>query len=117
MCYLNCEDVVKLPLIQPLRGRHGRLDGQAPHVLPALLQQRDEIVDGQHDVTNQLILRHVHISHCHTQTQHLLQLEFDGRFNLGDLARQIFIVGDGRGEFSRCFLHVFSVAYNIHLLV
>ena len=37
-------------LVQPLWRTHARLDGQAAHVLPSLLQQADQVVDGQHDV-------------------------------------------------------------------
>ena len=37
-------------LVQSLRRAHTRLDSQAAHVLPSLLQQADQVVDGQHDV-------------------------------------------------------------------
>lgn len=72
-------------LVQTTRWRHGSLDRQAANVLPAFLEQGDEIIDGQHDVANELILRHSNIAHGHSHAQHLLQLEFDGRLDLGHL--------------------------------
>jgi hypothetical protein len=65
-------------LIQTLRWRHRCLDSQASHILPSLLQQADQIVDGQHDVADDLILGHSHVSYRHSQAQNLFQLEFDG---------------------------------------
>lgn len=90
------------PLVQTLWWRHRTLDGEAAHVLPSLLQQRDEVVDGQHDVANQLILGHVHVAHGHTHAQHLLQLELDRRLDFGDLVVQVFGVGDGGWELAGC---------------
>lgn len=87
-------------LVEALGRRHGSLDGQATNVLPALLQQRNEVVDGQHDVTNQLILGHANISDGHTHAEHLLQLELDGGLDLVDLVGEVFGVGNGRGELS-----------------
>lgn len=87
-------------LVQSLWWRHGSLDGQASHVLPALLQQRDEIIDSQHDVCNQLILRHLHIANSDTHAQHLLQLELNRALDLVDLVVQIFSVRDWSWELS-----------------
>ena len=89
-------------LVKALGRRHGSLDGQAAHVLPALLQQRNEVVDGQHDVGNQLVLGHADIANSNTHTQDFLQLELDGALDFVDLGRQIFVVGDGGGEFTSC---------------
>ena len=89
-------------LVQTLWWRHGSLDRQATHVLPALLQQRDEVVDRKHDVSDELILSHLHISNRDTHAQHLLQLELDGRLNFGDLLAEIVGVGDWCWEFAGC---------------
>lgn len=89
-------------LVDAARGRHGRLDGKATDVLPALLQQRDEVVDGQHDVGNKLLLRHVDVADGDTHAEHLLQLELDGRLDLVELAGEIIGVRDGRGELASC---------------
>jgi hypothetical protein len=88
-------------LIQSLRWAHACLDGQAANVLPALLQEGDEVVDGQHDVADELVLSHADVSDRNTQAQNLLQLELDGGLDLGDLAGKVFVVGDGGGELAR----------------
>lgn len=75
-------------------------DCQAPNVLPALLQQRDEIVDSQHDVTDQMILSHANVSNSNTETQHLLELELDGALDIGDLLREVLGMGNRSGELS-----------------
>jgi hypothetical protein len=85
-------------LVQSLGGTHGCLDDQATNVLPALLQQRHKVVDGQHDVGDELILRHINVADRDTQAQHLLQLELDRALDLSDLASQILSVGDRRRE-------------------
>jgi hypothetical protein len=89
-------------LVQALGRRHGSLNRQAAHVLPALLQQGHEIVDSQHNIGDQLILSHANVSNGNTHTQHLLQLELDSRLDFGDLCREIFVVGDWGGEFTSC---------------
>lgn len=75
-------------------------DRQAPNVLPALLQQRDEVVDSQHDVTDQMILSHANVSNSNTETQHLLKLELDGALDIRDLLREVLGVGNRSGELS-----------------
>jgi len=87
-------------LVKSLRRAHAGLDGQAAHVLPSLLQQTDEVVDGKHDVGDKLILGHAYVADGNTQAQDLLQLELDGRFDFGDLIVEVFGVGDGGGEFA-----------------
>lgn len=87
-------------LVKALGRRHGGLDGQGPNVLPSLLQERHEVVDGQHDVGDQLILGHANISDSDTHAQDLLQLELDGGLDFGDLGAQIFVVGDWGWEFT-----------------
>ena len=85
-------------LVQPLRRAHAGLDSQAAYILPRLLQQTDQVIDSQHDVGNQLIFRHAHISHCDTQAQYLLQLELDCALDFSDFGIEVFGVGNGRGE-------------------
>jgi hypothetical protein len=87
-------------LVEALGRRHRSLDRQAAHILPALLQQRDEVVDGQHDVGDQLVLGHADIANSNTHTQDFLQLELDGALDFVDLGGQVFVVGDGGGEFT-----------------
>lgn len=85
-----------------LGGRHGSLDGQATNVLPALLQQRDQVVDGQHDVSDQLLLGHANIADGDTHAENLLELELDGGLDLGDLVAKVVGVGDRGGELAGC---------------
>jgi hypothetical protein len=89
-------------LVKALGRRHRSLDCQAAHVLPALFQQRNEVVDSQHDVGDQLVLGHADIANSNTHTQDFLQLELDGTLDFVDLGRQIFVVGDGSREFTSC---------------
>jgi len=78
--------------------RHAGLDRQAGHVLPTLLQQRDKVVNSQHDIANQLVLGHINVSDGDTHAQNLFQLELDGGLDFGDLGLQIVGVRDGRRE-------------------
>jgi len=72
LCKMIC------PLVDALGWRHRCLHGQAADVLPALLQQGDEVVDGQHNVGDQLILSHADVSDSNTHAENLLKLELDG---------------------------------------
>lgn len=81
-------------LVEAPRRRHGSLDGQATDVLPALLQQGDEVVDGQHDVADQLLRVHANVSDGNTHAEHLLQLELDGGLDLVELASEVISVRD-----------------------
>jgi hypothetical protein len=81
-------------LVNALWWRHGSLDGQASNVLPALLEERDEVVDGQHDVGDELILGHADIADSDTHAENLLELELDGGLDIDDLGGEILVVGD-----------------------
>merc|ERR1712080_7928 len=85
-------------IVQTSGRRHGSLDDKAANVLPALLEQRDEVVDGKHNVTSELLLGHVDVADSDTHAQNLLELELDGGLDLGDSAAQVVGVRDGRGE-------------------
>lgn len=81
-------------LVDALGRRHGSLDGQATNVLPALLEQRDQVVDGQHDVGDQLVRGHADVADSDTHAQDLLELELDGRLDLGNLGAEVVGVRD-----------------------
>lgn len=87
-------------LVEALGRRHGSLDGKASNVLPALLQERDQVVDGKHDVANKLLLLHTDVADGDTHAENLLELELDGGLDLVDLASQVISVGDGSRELS-----------------
>jgi len=67
-------------------------------VLPVLLEQGDQEVDAKHDVTQDLVFSHLDVADGDTQAENLLELELDGRTDLGDLAVKVLIVRDGGGE-------------------
>jgi len=87
-------------LVESLWWRHRCLDGQAANILPSLFQERDKVVNSQHDVGDQLILGHLNVSDSDTHTQDLLQLEFDGGLDFIDLGAEIFVVGNWGWEFT-----------------
>jgi len=87
-------------LEESLRLAHGALDVEGSNILPVLLEQRDQEVDGQHDVCGELILGHLDMADSDTHAEHLLQLELDGRLDVVDLVVQILSVRDGGGEFT-----------------
>ena len=66
-----------------------------------LLEQGDEEVDAQHHVLHDLVLLHVDVADGDTEAEHLLELELDRRADLVDLAGEILVVSDRRGEFAR----------------
>jgi len=85
-------------LVQTLRLAHGRLEVERLDVLPVLLEKGDKEVDSQHDVGNELILSHVHVTDCNAQAQNLLKLELDGGTELISLDGKVIVVGDGGRE-------------------
>ena len=89
-------------LVEAVRGRHASLDDKAANVLPALLEERDEVVDGEHDVGDELLLLHVDVADGDTHAENLLELELDGGLDLGDLAAEVVGVRDGGGELASC---------------
>ena len=90
-------------LIKPLGWRHASLDDKTANILPALLEERNQVVDGQHDVAHEFLIGHTDIANGDTKAKNLLQLELDGGFHLGDLAGEILRVGDGSREFTSCY--------------
>lgn len=87
-------------LVETAGRRHGSLDDKAANVLPALLQQRDEVVDGQHNVGDELVLGHANVANGNTKAQNLLKLELDGGLDLGDLGVHVLAVGERGREFT-----------------
>jgi hypothetical protein len=56
----------------------------------------------KHDISEDLILRHLHVADSNTEAQNLLELELDGAANLGELVTEVFTMGDGSRELSGC---------------
>jgi hypothetical protein len=89
-------------LVETLGGAHGSLEGEGANVLPALLEEGDEVVDGQHDVANELLIGHVDVADSDTHAENLLELELDGGLDVGDLGGEVLVVGDRGGELTGC---------------
>jgi len=85
-------------LVDTLRWGHGRLNGKRANVLPPFLQEGDKVVDSQHDVSDEFVLRHADVSNSDAHADNLLKLELDGALDLGDLVGQVFGVRDWGGE-------------------
>jgi hypothetical protein len=103
-------------LVQAVGRRHSSLDGEATNVLPALLQKRHQVVDGQHNVGNKLLLGHLDVADGDTHAEHLLELELDGGLDLVDLAGKVVSVRDGGGELAswiRVSMFFFKMQYNV----
>merc|ERR1719329_861492 len=79
---------------------HGALHVQPLDVVPVLLEQGDEEVDGHERVLPQLIWGHIDMSNCHSQAQNLLQLELDVAANLCNLVLKVIICCQERWEFT-----------------
>lgn len=77
---------------------HGGLEIKRLDVLPVLLKQRDQKVDGKHNVGNELIFSHLDVTNSDTQAKNLLKLELDGGTNVISLGLQVIIVGDSSRE-------------------
>jgi hypothetical protein len=77
---------------------HGALDVQGSDVLPVLLEERHQEVDGGLDVVVQLVLGHFDAADGDTHAQHLLHLELDGALDLSHLGLDVVTVSDQGGE-------------------
>lgn len=55
----------------------------------------------EHDVSENLVLSHLGVADGDTQAQHLLELELDGRADLGELGAEVLGVRNGGGELAR----------------
>jgi hypothetical protein len=81
---------------------HGGLQVQRFDILPSLLQQGNQEIDGQHGVGDDLVLVHVDVTDGTSETEDLLQLELDGGPDLDELLGEVVRVGDRGGELSSC---------------
>ena len=77
---------------------HGALDVDGLDVLPVLLEERDEEVNGQVDVGKQLSFRHLDVADGDTEAKGLLELELDGALDFVELLKNVFVGAEQRGE-------------------
>ena len=80
-------------LVKTDGGSHGALDVEGPDVLPVLLEQRHQEVDGQVDVEDQLVLCHSNVADSDVQAQDLSSKKEKKRVkNNGTLKLLIFLI-------------------------
>jgi len=84
---------------------HRRLDVSGFQVLPVLLEERNQEVEGHDSVLADLIFGHLSVANAGTKAKNLLQLELDGRLELGNLGWEVVSLCNGRWELTRT-IHV-----------
>ncbi len=77
---------------------HGGLDVERLDVLPLLLEEGDQEVDGKHDVGEELVIAHLDVADGDTEAENLLKLELDGALDIGNLLLEILVVRNGSRE-------------------
>ena len=82
-------------------GTHGGLEVQGLHVLPVLLEEGDEEVDGGLGVDEDLLLGLLDVADGDGEAEHLLELELDLRADGVDLVLERLVVRAQRGELAR----------------
>ena len=80
---------------------HGALDVEHLDVLPVLLEQGHEEVDGHLRVDEDLALAHLDVADGDGEAEHLLELELDLRADAVDLVLERLAVRAQRGELAR----------------
>lgn len=81
-----------------MRLAHGGLDVSGFEVLPVLLEEGDEVVDGEGGVLAELFFLHGDVTDAATKAENLLELELDGGTDFLDLVGEVVSEGDGGGE-------------------
>lgn len=71
---------------------------ESTDVLPALLEEGNQEVDGQDDVGAEVLLGHANVTDGNTEAENLLELELNGGLELDDLGLDVIFVADGGGE-------------------
>lgn len=79
---------------------HRRLNMQTLHILPALLQQTDQEINGHIQILSNLFGFHFNGSNSCSQAQDLLELELNNLLNFGDLALNLFGFSQSEREFT-----------------
>merc|ERR1719219_539000 len=91
----------RLYSLENLLGRsHCALDVESSHILPVLLQQRDEEVNGQSDILVKFFCRHLNMTNAHSKNQYLSHLELDCGFCFFNPSHQGISVDNWGREFS-----------------
>ena len=80
---------------------HGGLEVDSLDVLPVLLEEGHEEVDGNVDVGEELLLGHLDVADGNAEAKGLLELELDGGLDLVDLLSHLVLSSDDAGELAR----------------
>jgi hypothetical protein len=84
--------------IDSLRRAHSALHVERAHVLPVLLEQRDEEVGGERQVRHEFLLRHAHVADTQAEAQRLLHLKLNRPTHLLNFGEHVLRVLDERRE-------------------
>ena len=87
-------------LVDTLWFSHSGLDGQGFNVLPVLLEERNQKVDWQVQVLDELIIRHWNITDSNVEAKNLFHLELDGGLDIIDFTKHIILMGQHGWEFT-----------------
>jgi hypothetical protein len=88
----------EVDLVDLVHLAHRRLDVQGAHVLPSLLEEGDQEVDGELDVESELVSGHANVSDGNTHAEHLLELELDGASKFVDLGLHVISMVEQEGK-------------------
>lgn len=88
----------KLCLVETDGLAHGGLDVGGLEVLPVLLEEGDEVVDGQGGVLADFFFLHVDVTDAAAEAENLLELELDGGADFLNLIGEVITEGNGGGE-------------------
>ena len=75
---------------------HGGLDVDRLDVVPALLEERGQEIEGHHDVLLELVIGHIGAADGGGEAGDLLELELDGRTGVDDLGSERLLTDNGR---------------------
>ena len=84
-----------------MRFAHRGLDVERLNVLPVLLQERDEEVNAQVQVGDDLVIGHVHVADRDGEAEDLLHLELDGGLDVVHLTDHVVLVSQHGGKLTR----------------
>jgi hypothetical protein len=81
-----------------LRLAHGGLDVGGLEVLPVLLEEGDEVVEGEGGVLADFFFLHADVADAAAKAENLLELELDGGADFLNLIGEVVTEGNGGGE-------------------
>jgi hypothetical protein len=81
-----------------LRLAHGGLEVSGLEVLPVLLEEGDEVVDGEGGVLADFFFLHVDVTDAAAEAENLLELELDGGADFLNLISEVITEGNSGGE-------------------